>query len=129
LDPVTYGKLLAHELPKPIESREELDRMIEKMEALDFADRQISPEEKALLEVYGALVEAYEEKAVPILAAEPHEMLQYLMEDRGLKQADLVPVLGSRTQASDSVTGRRGISKAQAKKLAEYFRVNVSVFL
>jgi len=42
------------------------------------------------------------------------------MEQRGLRQADLVPVLGSRAQVSDLVNGKRRISKAQAKKLAEY---------
>jgi hypothetical protein len=42
-------------------------------------------------------------------------------EQRGLRQADLVSVLGSRAQVSDLVNGKRGIGKAQAKKLAEYF--------
>jgi len=51
------------------------------------------------------------------------------MEQRGLKQADLVPVLGSRAQVSDLVNGKRGISKAQAKKLAEYFGVSAAIFL
>jgi HTH-type transcriptional regulator/antitoxin HigA len=51
------------------------------------------------------------------------------MEQRNLKQADLVPVLGTRAQVSDVATGRRGISKAQAQKLAEFFRVRVELFL
>jgi HTH-type transcriptional regulator/antitoxin HigA len=46
-----------------------------------------------------------------------------------LKQADLVPVLGSRAQAADLVNGKRGISKSQAKKLAEFFRVTADPFI
>ena len=56
-------------------------------------------------------------------------MVKYLMEQRGLKQADLVPVLGSRAQVSDLVNGKRGISKAQVKALAEYFGVSAELFL
>jgi HTH-type transcriptional regulator / antitoxin HigA len=59
----------------------------------------------------------------------PHEMVRYLMEQRGLTQADLVPVPGSHAQASDLVNGKRGISKAQVKKLAEYFGVSPELFL
>jgi HTH-type transcriptional regulator/antitoxin HigA len=51
------------------------------------------------------------------------------VEQRELKQVDLVPVLGSRAQVSELVNGKRGISKAQVKKLAEYFRVSAELFL
>jgi len=38
-------------------------------------------------------------------------------------------VIGSRAQVSDLVNGRRGISKAQAKKLAQFFHVSVELFI
>jgi HTH-type transcriptional regulator/antitoxin HigA len=59
----------------------------------------------------------------------PHEIVQFLMAQKGMKQADLVPVIGSRSQVSDLVDGKRGISKAQAKKLANFFQMPVEVFL
>jgi plasmid maintenance system antidote protein VapI len=34
-----------------------------------------------------------------------------------------------RAQVSDLVNGKRGISKTQAKKLAEYFGVSVELFI
>jgi HTH-type transcriptional regulator/antitoxin HigA len=49
----------------------------------------------------------------------PFEMLKHLMVQRGLKQADLVPVPGPRAQVSDLVNCKRGISKAQVKLLAD----------
>lgn len=51
------------------------------------------------------------------------------MDQRGLRQADLVPVLGSRAQVSDIVTGKRGISIRQAKKLAEFFHTGPEMFI
>ena len=51
------------------------------------------------------------------------------MEQRGLKRRDLVPVPGASSAVSDIMTGKRSISKAQAKKLAELFRVSAALFI
>ncbi len=129
LDPVAYGKLLAAELPRPIQNHREFDQMVDRLEALDFAKRRLSEEEKALREVLAALIQVYDDEHYHFPEQPPYETVKYLMEQRGLKQVDLVPVLGSRAQVSDLVNGKRGISKAQAKKLAEYFGVSAELFL
>ena len=128
LDPVAYGKLLAEELPQPIQTDREFDRMVARLEELDFVKRKLTPEEEALRDILAALIEVYDDK-FSLPEQPPHEMVKYLMEQRGLKQADLVPVLGSRAQVSDLVNGKRGISKAQVKKLAEYFGVSAELFI
>src|ERR1035438_3745193 len=129
LDPVAYGKLLAAELPQPIQNDRDFDSMVARLEELDFAKRKLTQEEKALREILAALIEVYDEEHYQIPEQPPHEMVKFLMEQRGLKQADLVSVLGSRAQVSDLVNGKRGISKAQAKKLAEYFGVSAELFI
>ena len=45
----------------------------------------------------------------------------HLMEHKGLRQSDLLPVFGSRSVAADVLNGRREISKAHARKLADFF--------
>jgi HTH-type transcriptional regulator/antitoxin HigA len=129
LDPVCYGKLLAAELPQPIQNEREFGRMVARLEELDFAKRKLTPEEKALREILAALIEVYDEGHHPIPELPPYEMVKHLMEQRGLRQADLVAVLGSRAQVSDLVNGKRGISKAQARALAGYFGVSIELFL
>jgi HTH-type transcriptional regulator/antitoxin HigA len=42
------------------------------------------------------------------------------MEDRGNRQRDLIPVFGSSSVVSDVLNGKRSISKAHARKLAEF---------
>ena len=128
LDAVRYGRLCAETLPKVIESDEEFDRMVEHLERLTFK-QAASAEEKALAELLQRLIQAYDDEHYSMPEVPPHEMVKYLMEQRGLKQADLVPVLGSRAQVSDLVNGKRGISKAQIKKLAEYFGVSAELFI
>ncbi|MGB5631730.1 MAG: hypothetical protein WBM44_06025 [Waterburya sp.] len=56
-------------------------------------------------------------------------MLLHLMESNGIKQENLVGVIGSRGVVSEVVNGKRSISKAQAKTLAEFFSVDVGLFI
>ena len=51
------------------------------------------------------------------------------MEERGLKHKDIWPVLGNKGAATEVLSGRRSISKAQAKRLAEFFRVPIELFI
>jgi len=51
------------------------------------------------------------------------------MEDRGLRQRDLIPVFGSSSVASNVLKGTRSISKAHARKLAGFFHVPAGLFI
>ena len=75
------------------------------------------------------LIEKFEEEHYPIPQGTPHSMLLHLMEAQNLKQEDLVGVIGSRGVVSEVVNGKRDISKNQAKTLAEFFSVDVSLFI
>jgi HTH-type transcriptional regulator/antitoxin HigA len=55
--------------------------------------------------------------------------LAQVMLDRGLRQADLVPVLGSRSLVSEVVNGKRGPSKVQVKNLGRFFGVSPELFI
>ena len=62
--------------------------------------------------------------------ATPHEMLAYLMEQRGVTQYRLAKDgVVSQGTLNAILKGRRGISKAVAKKLAVYFGVSVELFI
>jgi HTH-type transcriptional regulator/antitoxin HigA len=123
-----YGKLLAKSLPRPIRTQAEHERLTGMLLELDERDR-ISPEEEALAEVLTLLIEHYEEKYHPLPRVSPNESLRALMEDRGLKHKDIWPVLGNKGAATEVLSGRRSISKSQAKRLAEFFRVPADLFI
>jgi HTH-type transcriptional regulator/antitoxin HigA len=75
------------------------------------------------------LVRQFEESKYPLGHAEPLEALRVLMEDRGIRQRDLIPVFGSSSVPSDVINGKRSISKAHARKLAEHLGVSTSLFI
>jgi HTH-type transcriptional regulator/antitoxin HigA len=56
-------------------------------------------------------------------------LIAFLMEQRDLRQADLLPVFGSRSVASDVLAGKREPSKAHIRKLADFFHVSPELFL
>lgn len=127
IDRDRYGSLLAEYQPQPITTEAENERALAVVEKLMAKDRSL--EEDALLDLWVLLVEQFEEEHYPINNAAPHEMLKFLMEQRDLRQADLVGILGSRGVISEVVNGKRSISKNQAKALGEFFHVSPELFI
>ena len=132
-----YAKLLAKSLPRPIHSAAEHARLTKMLLRLDDPDESpfrrerddLSLGEQALAEELTLLIEDYEEKYHPLPRVSPTESLNALMEERGLKHKDIWPVLGNKGAATEVLSGRRSISKAQAKRLAEFFRVPIDLFI
>ena len=113
---------------KVIETEAEYDRALQQAEKLHF-NKSLTPEEKALYKLLVFLIETYEEKHFPFPESPPHEILQYIMEASCTRQADLVGVIGSSGVVLEIVNGKRAISKAQAKALADRFKVSPSLFI
>ena len=128
LDRAKYGRLCADALPKVISSDDEFDHMVEKLESLTFK-KNATPEEETLAVLLTKLIQDYDDHNHPLPSLPPHKMIQFLMNHRGLRQADLLPVFGSRSVASDVVSGKREPSKTHVRKLAEFFQLPADLFL
>ena len=129
VDPKRYGRLLARKLPAVIRTEEENERLIAELQQLDRRYEELTPEEREYSELLTVLIEAFEDANYPLEGSTPDSRLRSLMEEHGLRQRDLLDVFGSRGIASEVVCGKRAISKAQAKKLAELFHVPADLFL
>lgn len=123
----SYASLLAQYQPKIIETEEENEAAIALAEELEHRDR--TPEEDVLLELLVTLIEKFEDEHYQLNAATPQSILLHFMEARDIRQEDLIGVIGSRGVVSEVVNGKRSISKAQAKALAEFFHVSPELFI
>ena len=125
-----YGELLLNTLPQVIEDDAEHERLLAIVEPM-FERQDMTAEERKLFNLLVKLIQDYEDKHHPIddVEVEPHEMLQYLMEQRNLKQKDIVDIFGSQSRASEALNGIRPLSKSQIKALSEYFQVSADIFL
>jgi len=127
ISPEKYGPLLAKVQPKVIESYAELEHFTGMLEALDRLGRNLTPEETALEGLLARLIADYDDKVeLPDLPA--HEVIAFLLRQRDLKQADLLPMFGLRSVASSVLNGKRELSKAHIRKLAEFFHSSPAAF-
>lgn len=128
-DPETYGVLLATRLPSAIESDAEHDRLLEEVNRL-VNKTQLSLEEEKLLMLIADIIQAYEARIhAPRVKSAPHEMLAFIIKERGLKQKDLLPVFGSESIVSEVLRGKRGITARQARASATFFHTSVDLFI
>ena len=127
-----YAEILATALPRKIETEEENERVLKIIRNLmSKGEDNLSPEEETLLVLLAELVEDFEKKAYPEVGSSstPRDVLAFLMEQQGLKQKDLVDIFSSSGTISQVLNGAREISKAQAKALAERFKVSAELFI
>ncbi len=118
--------------PKVIESEAEYRQFLVVAENLLAKKNSRTPEETTLFRLAIELIEDYEAQHYNLDdwgKSTPHEILQHIMAASGTKQVDLVGIIGSKGVVSEVVNGSRSISKAQAKKLGEMFKVSPSLFI
>ena len=105
LDATRYRRLLSQTMPVVIETEDENERMLATVEKLMEKGENLSPEEEKLLKLFAKLIEDFEERYYHPKDADPLEVLQHLMEARGIKQAQLWEVFGSKGIASEVLNG------------------------
>jgi antitoxin component HigA of HigAB toxin-antitoxin module len=128
VDPKWYGRLPARKLPVVIRTEEENRRLIGELKDLDQRHEELTPEEREHAELLTVLVEAFEGANYSLDASTPDSRLRSLMEEHDLRPRGLEDIFGSRGIASAAVSGKKAISKAQAKKLAALFHVPADLF-
>ncbi|MGA7236573.1 MAG: hypothetical protein WBY44_12885 [Bryobacteraceae bacterium] len=131
IDEKRYARLLAKAAPRVIRTEEQNNRALAMVESLmEKGERNMTAEEGELLDLLTNLIRDYDAAAHPPREkSKPHEMVAFLLEQRGLAPKDLWPVIGSKSRVSEILGGKRSVTKEQAKKLADFFHVGVALFI
>jgi HTH-type transcriptional regulator/antitoxin HigA len=119
---------------RPIRKEAEYDRAIEILKGLvSRADRPgLTAGESDYADALGQFVDVYEQANYRIEheLKTPIERLKYLIEQQGMNTTDLGELLGSGPgQASLILNGKRELSKANIRTLADRFKVSAALFL
>ncbi len=114
----------------PPRTENEYQRLVEALDAvLDAGGADENHELTTLAERMGELVTAYEDaNDIELLPASPIAVLQFLMEQHGLRQADL-PEIGKQSVVSAILNGKRQLNLNQVKALARRFNVPMYIFV
>ena len=81
-----------------------------------------------LVGTLGQLIADYDDKHHAVPEAGGAEALRFLMDQHGLRQADL-PEVGSQGVVSEVLAGRRELNARQIRALAKRFKVGAGAFL
>jgi HTH-type transcriptional regulator/antitoxin HigA len=79
---------------------------------------QIGTPESDRLELLTVLIEAYENTKYPIEPPDPIDAILFRMQEKGLKQADLVPYFGTRSRVSEVLSRKRPLTVIMIRALA-----------
>lgn len=105
---------------KPIRSEKEYRLAMKRIDELIALNPAEGTEAYDELDLISTLVEVYENIHYKIDAPDPIKAVQYIMEERGLNQKDLVKYFnGSKASVSSFLAGRRELSKKMIKALHE----------
>ena len=75
------------------------------------------------------LIEAYEKTRWPRKRPALRDLLAYLMDQRGLTRADLIPLLGTASRVSEVLSGKRELSMTMIKRLRDRFQVPADLLI
>ncbi len=69
------------------------------------------------------LIEEYEDAVHPMPDATPDEVIRFAMEMKGIKQKELIPVLGSKSQVSKILHGSRNLRVEKIRQLSAFLGI------
>ena len=123
----SYARLVARTAPKVIRTEAENERFLESLYALEQKG-SLTDEEKELADLLTLLIEDFEERRYKLPRATPIQALEFLMEQRGLRQKDMLGIFGTRSTVSEVMGGKRQMTRSQIARLSEFFKVSPEIF-
>ncbi|WP_319407473.1 ImmA/IrrE family metallo-endopeptidase [uncultured Desulfosarcina sp.] len=115
--------------PRVIKNNKDYEEALQKIESLVVADPLPGTEEAELLDLLSILVEKYESENFPIDLPDPIEAIKFRMNEQGLKQKDLIPIIGSKSKVSEILSGKRQLTISMIRSLNEELGIPVDVLL
>ncbi len=111
-----------------IKTEQELDDATDVIDSLIDLEKLSGPEQD-YLDVLTDLVEAYETEHYPDEPVSDADMLQHLLEIKGVSQAATAKGAGiAESTVSEVLSGKRALNRKQIGKLAKFFGVGTSAF-
>lgn len=112
---------------RPVKTEEDYERALGRIEELWGAEP--GTENGDELDIWLALVDAYEEEHHPVPPPSPVEAIKFVMDQQGLNQKDLVPYFGSRSRVSEVMNGKRPLTLAMIRSINAGLRIPAEILI
>ncbi|MDH4402623.1 MAG: DNA-binding protein [Flavobacterium sp.] len=111
----------------PIKTEKDYDLALERVNTLfDAKPNTIEGDE---LDILVTLIEKYEQIYYPIPEPDPIEAIKFMMEQKGLTDADLGVILNSRSRVTEIFKRKRTLSIKQIRLLTAYLHIPASTLI
>lgn len=114
---------------KPIKNDQQYESALSR--AYVLMQKNIKPEsrESDELEVLSILIKDYESEHYPVPKPNPLEAIKFRLEQMNMSEAELSEILGYRSRKSEILSGKRKLSLAMIRKLAEKLHIPADVLI
>jgi HTH-type transcriptional regulator/antitoxin HigA len=120
---------LGQDAIKVLKTETDYEAALEAIEALMDLDPAPGSPEAERLELLTVLVEDYESRRIPAMLPDPIDAIRFRMEQQGLKQADLVPYIGSRSKVSEVLSRKRPLTLSMIRSIHSGLGIPARVLL
>jgi HTH-type transcriptional regulator / antitoxin HigA len=112
---------------KVIKTEAEYQAALKRLDEVFFAKENTPEGDEAELLVL--LIEDYEERHYPIAPPDPIEAIKIRMEDLGMKQKDLVGLIGGKSRVSEVLNRKKRLTVEMIRVLSEKLKISASTLI
>lgn len=102
---------------KVIRTEEQYTAYLDEVQELISVSPKLNSKESDRLELLTVLLESYENSKYPVESPDPIDAILFRMNEKGLKQADLVPYFGTSSRVSEVLNRKRPLTVQMIRAL------------
>jgi HTH-type transcriptional regulator/antitoxin HigA len=110
-------------IPRIVKTEQQHREAIAEVERLAADDPPMDSPEGDRLELLAKLVEDYEKQRFVFARPDPLSAIRFRMEEQGLRQKDLAPILGGKNRVSEVLSGKRALTLGMVRSLSETLHI------
>ncbi len=111
----------------PIRTEKDYQKALKRLELVFDAKKDTEKGDE--LEILSILIEKYENEKFPIEMPDPIEAIKFRMEQMGMKQKDLVKLIGFKSRVSEIMNRKRKLTLDMIRKLNTTLHIPTEVLI
>jgi HTH-type transcriptional regulator / antitoxin HigA len=115
--------------PKIVKTEDQYKATLAEVERLAAEDPAPGTPDGDRLELLAKLVADYEDERFKFTRPTPVEAIRFRMEEKGLKQKDLAPILGGKNRVSEILSQKRPLTLPMVRALSERLGLSPSLLI
>jgi HTH-type transcriptional regulator/antitoxin HigA len=115
--------------PRIIKTEDQYRDYLAEVERLATEDPVPGTPEGDRLELLAKLVEDYEKERFKFDRPDPVDAIRFRMEEQGLRQKDLAPLLGGKNRVSEVLSHKRPLTLAMVRALSDQLRIPAELLI